>query len=830
MCWVLDNAFPIYNVTASFLHDKYLYVGNDDFCIRIFNTLNASLHRVLKGHTSIITGFAYSNKYDLLFSVGIDGNIITWLGNSLIYKYTYLKPPLNRFPASIYSIYYCDDLDVIVIGLDGEIATFELSTVDFVVDNTKECPFKLRQLCRLHSDRVHLISGGKRRIFTASFDRTINSATIIDVSINKQISKHQTAVSTMFYDDIHQNLIVGDNSGIIRTFSADGLSLGPIAEGLDGSVTSLYFDKSLHLLWFVLSTGAINVIDMAHNNQFLGDHFQIFKNLPHPGSDKVHFECVLGNGRNTRICSLVNKKYAFTWKWSEFAYSFKLDMPNKPVTKLFAFNYDIFEHFFAPKKRPSSKSLTMELNNHPRINSSLVNSGLNLFVGGSKVIASRPISEFVYTNSDVFQQSNCTAIDFIYAESAIIMGYKSGGIVIVSLATPNIYMEEHLPNIPVTIIVSIQSFAITIGDDMSMALWDAHENLEIINRRERIHDDYVTCAAVCEERRVFITCDEAGFCRIWSIDDENKTGRRRSSVIRVNDEKDQTANTIQSTRMPLLQVVEDMLIDHSSYGAISHVSYSKSSDCWIFASQDGYVRAWPILTPTGNPIFSFCVLPCHVTAMAAGLRQDVYIATDDKTIRSMQIKKGMPIELGVYTGHTDIITQICVPPSYSAKRWVSLQWNGEVYFWGFRACDMSSTPPSNVTSNMVTRRDKKPERVSLPQLNTTTREQPVPIRSSSTKANLAKIPSRVNQQTSTTSLSVEKEKPISFYDKARKTLLLKRREEERQLKMMKKSHTWRMLSSMAQQMETAMDIYEAEKKKSREKTPKKVKPSLNNKK
>ena len=62
------------------------------------------------------------------------------------------------------------------------------------------------------------------------------------------------------------------------------------------------------------------------------------------------------------------------------------------------------------------------------------------------------------------------------------------------------------------------------------------------------------------------------------------------------------------------------------------------------------------------------------------------------------------------------------------------------------------------------------------------------------------------------SAAAEKEKPISFYDKTRKTLLLKRRDEERQLKLMKKSHTWKMLVSMSQQLENAMNIGEAEKR------------------
>ncbi|OHS93292.1 hypothetical protein TRFO_11909 [Tritrichomonas foetus] len=746
MCWVLENAFSIHTVTASLLHDIYLYVGNDDYAIRVWNTATSSLHNVLQGHTSVITGLAYSTKYDLLFSVGIDGNLCAWHGRACVYKYTHYKPPGNRFPAAIYSIYFSNDLDIVVIGLDSEVATFELSTkmIDVLVDNANKSPFIFRQSCKMHSDRVHYVIGGGRRIYTASYDRTVSSATILDISINKQISRHQTAVSTMIFDNMTQNLIVGDNSGIIRTFSADGLSLGPLAEGLEGSVTSLFYDQSLRLLWFVLSNGTISLMDPIHNNANLAEHFQIFKNLPLAGSDTTHFEKIMGNSDRTKICALVNHKYIYCWKWSELTYSFKLEMPNKPIQRLFAFNYTDEDIFSYQKRRSSSRRITNQENlpSYAKINSSLVNHGLNLFAAGSKIIASRPISEFLYTNDDIYVDSGSTAIDFNYQESEVIIGYNDGRVTIVSLASPRIYNDTHASDVSITNIISIGSVSITIADDMSLVLWDVHDRLEVISKRDRIHDNAVTCSAVCEKRRIFITCDDSGFGRVWHLNEEN-------------------------------QIKEEMLIDHSSFGPISHVCYSKSADSWIFAAQDGFIRVWPVDQPLSSPSFNFNVMPCHVTAMAAGNNNDIYIATEDKTIRLMSLRHAQ--ELGVYIGHSDLITQIIVPPV--GKRWVSLQWNGEVYFWVFKTKEKPKAIDDKVDRDIS----------KLPQLS----KRPEPQRSKS---------------------AAEKEKPISFYDKARKTLLLKRREEERQLKQKKKSHTWKMLVAMTQQIENAMDTFEAEKK------------------
>lgn len=813
MCWVLDNAFSIHPITASFFHDQCLYVGNDDFCIRIWNTLNSNLHRVLQGHTSTITGFAYADKYNLLFSVGIDGNLLLWRNYKCIYKYTHFKPPNNRFPAAIYSIYFSNDLDIIVLGLDSEIATFELSSkmIDVCSDDSDICPFTLRQTCKMHSDRIHLLAGGRRWIYTASFDRTVCSATLLDITIKKQISKHQTAVSTMSFDTLTQNLIVGDTSGVIRTFSADGMSLGPVAEGLEGSVTSLFYDQSLRLLWFVLSNGTIDIIDISHSNSFLGDHFQIFKDLPHAGSDSTSFERVLGNGFNNRVCALVNHKYIYTWKWSEFTYCFKLDMPNKPVTKIFAFNYIDEEQFFPTKKHQSRR--TMELNTYnAKINSSLVNPGLNLFIGGSKVIASRPLSEFLYKNDDIFTDGGCSALDFIFAESSIFIGYKTGKVTLVSLASPLILMEEHGNDVSITSIVSLQSFAFTIADDMSMIMWNTHEVLELIKKRDRIHDHYITCAAACDNRNLFITCDEAGFCRLWHIEDE-RLSSRTNSTYSTHASSSTSRSSGSKSMAPAVTVKEELLLDHSAYGAISHVCYSKCSDFWIFATQDGYIRAYSVSQPLTAPTFSYMVLPCHVTALAAGLNSDVYFATEDKVIRLISMNTDPPEELGIYNGHTDIITQIFIPPSYSAKRWVSLQWNGEVYFWSFRSYDVS-----RATSNLNLHTKSKRITDKSGKWNDLEESSRLPLlykksgKDSQNKSRSTSAPLGITAQTSMpSSAAAEKEKPISFYDKARKTLLLKRRDEERQMKIKKKSHTWKMLVSMSQQMENAMNIYEAEK-------------------
>ena len=776
MCWVLDNAFSIHAVTASLLHGKYLFVGNDDFAVRQWNTESSSLHRVMHGHTSNITGLAYSDRYDLLFSVGIDGQLITWHNGQCLFKYSYFKSGERRFPAPIYSILFSNEFDIIVIGVDGEISTFELSPKihEIIVDNANKCPFIKRQTLKICNERIYIILGAGRRIFTASYDRCICSVNITDITLYRVISKASTTVSSMIFDSTGQNLIIGDKSGAIRTLSLDGLPLGVLANGMESAVTDLFYDRSLKLLWYILADGTIDLVDSLNGTNHLAERFQIFKNLPRAGPDSTKFEKILGNGPNTKIGAIVNRKYVYTWRWSESDYSFKLDMPNKPIPKIIAFwHYDsLFSHLPQASRKNLNEGRSLSILNDsnkskadisnksnsisnsklisyqipPTINTSLVNAGLNLFSAGTNAISSKPASEFVYTHVEIFPEhdSPCTAIEYIYSESSIIMGYKDGFLVVVSLSSSKSYKERQ-SFIPVKEIISIRSIAFTFDDDMTMFVWDVHEGLQLLCKRERIHDMRLTCFAACERHNMFVSCDEAGFARTWTLHPDN-------------------------------QVKEEMLLDYSAYGSIQCVCYSKGMDQWIFCSSDGVIRAYPVSKPTSPPLFNVNVLPCHVTAVAAGEDDEVYLGIDDRTIRIMSLKSGY--QLALYSGHTDLITQICIPDG--GKRWLSLQWNGEILFWMFRSYGKQNSYAESSRSEY--------EQQKLPIINKK-REIPKP------------------------SNETEKETPISFYDKARKTLLLKRREEEMQLMAKKMSPTWKMLSTMTQHLNMAMNAYEIEKKK-----------------
>jgi WD40 repeat protein len=155
--------------------------------------------------------------------------------------------------------------------------------------------------------------------------------------------------------------------------------------------------------------------------------------------------------------------------------------------------------------------------------------------------------------------------------------------------------------------------------------------------------------------------------------------------------------------------------------------------------------------------------------MAAGLFQDVFVATDDRTIRCTGLKLGE--EKGIYVGHTQLITQIHVPPS--GYKFVSLQWDGQVLFW---LVGQGEPVETEVASS--------------------------PIKG------VGRLPKLLRREMERKAQSWE-EPMISLYEKQRKTLLLKRREGEKQLKMMKKSSTWRKITQIKERVASAMREAEA---------------------
>jgi WD40 repeat protein len=746
MCWVLDTAFSIHSVSASYFYDRYLYVGNEDFCIRVWNTETGLLYRKLVGHTGLITGFAFSPRYETLFSCGIDGSLITWSGSNMIYKYTHYRPPQNRFPSSMYSIFFNPDSEVIVIGLDCEMATFELSSTFFsqLVPNSTICPFQLRQIEKIHTDRVNNIIGNRRRIFSSAFDRVLCSSQLLDISISKPISRFQTAASCMIFDEMTLNLLVGDHSGVIRAFSADNLSLGPLIELPATAIVSMFYDSCLRLLWFVLSDGTVNLVDTSHPDTFVTEHFPMFKNLPLAGADTTYYEKILGNGLNTRVLAIVNHKYVYTWKWSDTGCCMRISLANNPVNCVLLYNYWVEESQRSKKLRPGGSTSSMAPQVPPpgrRPNSSLVAPGMNIFSAGPTTIACRPLSEFTYTSDDLVREPDVIAMDFSFAEAALICGCRSGKVRMISFGLPKSWTEMHADDLPVTHILCFENMAMSLGADWTMCLWElSQEGLEVVQRRDRAHDCEMTAVCFCESKRLIMTCDVRGFCRIWAVHEKS--------------------------------VKENLLLDHSSYGAITHAVCSQTAGLWMCASTDHYVRGWSVQSPLVAPSFQFCVSPCNVTAMAPGLDNDVYLATDDRTIRLINVRRSD--ERGLFLGHTQLIRQICVSPT--ASKFISLQWDGQLYFW-------LAAPPEQVAS--------------------------VAAGGSSGTARLPRLQkSDALRPTSTTG----EEPLISLYEKGRKTLLLKRREGERQLKKMKSSLAWRKMTAIQDSVLELMD--DAKRKKS----------------
>lgn len=672
----------------------------------------------------------------------------------MVYKYVHTKSKKSLFPVPIYSIYYCEEAQVLVIGLNGEIVSFELSPtiMSQLVANGDTCPFNFRQSYKIHTDVIHKIVGFNRRIFTASYDRTVQAMQLMDLTVSKQVCKLSTAPSAMICEKSSQAVILGDLSGNVRSYSVDGLYLGTLAEGIPDGVTCIYSDLTLRVLWIVARSGEIHLVDPLHAGQNLADNFQMFKDLPQAGSPTASYEVILGNGLGSRISAIVNHKYVFSWRWEPTAYISKFQLPNKPVNAITVFDYNESDptYFSKPPPKRAKKSTFVAPPMEKRVNSSIVSPGLNVFAGGSSIVALRPASHFLYQSDELHHMAGVCALDFCYQEVTLVAGTRAGQVLAVSFDVIRSESVPHTEGCPVLSVYAFDGSALSVaGEDRSVALWRVRDGLSLLKKRERTHEKALTATAFSRVTHELYTGDDAGFVRAWRVDEED--------------------------------VRESFLIDHSQFGPITWAAVSSMDDLLLFATEDGFVRAWPRANLLSAACFTFSVSPCCLTAMAAGPDNDVLVATDDKTIRLVSLSTRE--EKAIFAGHTDLITQIVVP---KGPRWMSLQWDGQVFFWAkLGAASAFSTQPRTPAGSAI----------HSPKLPKLTPSRP---------------PERAAMSQSTPVGGGEQ--LISIYEKNRKALLLKRREQERAVRAERRSPQYhRIMQIQAMVQKTIKELDERRK-------------------
>ena len=778
MSWVLDSAFSIHNTSASLMYDKYLYVANEDFDIRVWNTEESTLFRKLppdrskqSGHTAQITGFAYSSRYDLLFSCSFDGSIITWHGTTMVHKFQYAKATRSRFPTPIYSIYFNEENEILVIGLNGEVVTFELSPtiMSQLVANGDTCPFSIRQVARIHNDIVSKITGFQRRLFTCSYDRTINSTQLMDLTSTKVISRLPTTPSVLIGDLNTQSVIVGDLTGTVKNYSVEGLYLGTLAEDINQGIQCVFIDQAMQLVWIAGKDGSIHVIDPKHANQDIADNFQMFKDLPVAGSSKPSFEQIMGNGLTTRISAIVNHRYVYTWKWESSAYLFRINLKGLNMKTFTTFTYEDDNKDLKRIKHKKNGTSTLPSGSISRrgeftgrhtpledkkVNSSLVAFGTNVFVGGNTIVSLRPATNFLYQNDTLLEKAESTCMDFCYPELCLFIGFKNGTVMSVCFSMIRNLVGVHEEGVKVTSVYAIGSCCVSIVEDSkSMILWDAHDQFEQVCKRERVHDNTLTASCALPGAKEVYTCDSKGFMRSWLISPT--------------------------------EMKEQMLIDHSQFGGINFCITSQMEDMIICSSEDGYIRGWQRSNILGSASFVFSVSPCYITALSGTAFNDLLVATDDKTIRliSLQTRE----EKAIFVGHSDLITNIIVPPK--GDRWISMQWNGELFFWSH----IKATKSGRISAT------------------------PKDLYSQSTTARLPKLtPSRPSEKTerAQSQFSVQpNDQMISMYEKNRKALLIKRRDEERAARAERRTPQYHKILQLTSLVQKIMNDYDSELKK-----------------
>lgn len=483
--------------------------------------------------------------------------------------------------------------------------------------------FQRTQSKEIHSDRITNIEIFDKKIFSASFDRSISLTQIEDLTTTTKVYHGANSVSSFVFDDQEQNLYTGDPTGTIRIFGADGCAIGKVGGLYAPAILAIYVDQVLKLLWVVLSDGTLNLIDPTFQGGPVTKYFSFFDDLPFAGGVSNRYDYVFGNHIHNHILTVVNKKYVFAFQWSEHIFSLKYT-PAEIIPKKLA-------------------SLTYESGSKVRL--SHFEPGFNIFISGNNTNYLRPLRPFIYEEVPLIQEKNSTCIEYFDSQYTLFIGYIDGLIIRFILNQKKVEKDYHPTGHSIVSFLFTDNNLLAICKDMSISFWNLKSELKMMNIRYRVHDHEIVGAAINGEQNLFFTADKKGFCRMWEIVDWNFTLKE--------------------------------IIDLSSNTGINAVVFSETPSMWIIACANGFIYGLKTKTPNDPPIFNFSCRPCFITTISIGLDHDLFVATNDFTIRLIDLELGQ--EISIFRGHTNLISDVNV--SKGSDRWCSVQYDGVVYFW-----------------------------------------------------------------------------------------------------------------------------------------------------
>ncbi|KAI8810660.1 WD40-repeat-containing domain protein [Cladochytrium replicatum] len=200
---------------------------------------------------------------EVLFSVGLDGNLIVWGPSGKILQKLQTDDP-------IYSIAFNLRRQQILVGCSKKVRLFQVTSNDDTTAALMQFEvLERRSVCNHdHSDIVSCIVSCEGRFYSAGYDRKIiiydtTHHGVLRIKVASVINNaHEAAISCMVYGKDADNswLITGSFDRIVKLWSLDGNLLQRF-DGFSDTITSLCYVLPTQTLWITAMSSVPIVYD-----------------------------------------------------------------------------------------------------------------------------------------------------------------------------------------------------------------------------------------------------------------------------------------------------------------------------------------------------------------------------------------------------------------------------------------------------------------------------------------------------------------------------------------------------------------------------------------
>lgn len=660
MSWVLKQVFPVNQFDRYALYGPDLFVANYDFAIRHWNTQTHAIISVLKGHRGKITDLQYSSEWQALFSTSIDGYLMIWNGGHLVAQFLNKERRSDPFGVPLHSCTFNPRKDQLIVGAVGEIFVFQI-TWDLIQnsqDGVHVQTIKPMLRMNLHKDIIHKSMCCGDKLITASHDRTIGYSRLDSLSVNKILPlKERQAICNYAYDSPNETVYVGSIDGRIHAITRDGLVLQSDSIGYDCGVVSIAIDHSIGLLWVVMASGEMRLLDIHNFTTDLTDFFDTLRERPIFGVDTYRFFAVHYDSKLQSMFAFCNDHYVFEFKFDESAAQVTF-YAQSPMHCMKLVDHQIL----APVLSIPNESFS----SMPLVHTEQMKEGLYIAGGDKTINLYIQQSRFQYqlVNS-IPAKSHATCIDF--TDKFCAFGDDLGNVSLIRLSD----LKSAHSIVPVKgSITSIHLTELHIIVTTSSGNWDIFpvnmfpEPLEELIGREMAHNNAINDSKYDASDQTLLTAGADGMLKLWRLMDRIplKAKRYASTSLFL------TSGTTMS---------ETNVVDMRKFGEVRLVQWAHTADKWITAHSDSQIRVWSTDILNISLLLTIPCGHCHITALNIDDPGQVVAAVDDKTIRTFSLETGELLRTLI--GHKDLICNIGIHPKIPF--YVTTSWDGAVKVW-----------------------------------------------------------------------------------------------------------------------------------------------------